>query len=189
MPTAAQIRANQANAQLSTGPRTPEGKARSSANSRKEGFSAAQPVVYDEQMQEFIALRDELSLQIAPVGALEDEFFNRLLTAAWNLRRVRHAEMAFVDTIKFTNDDASTQLYRLARYRRDLERSFDRALTALRELQAQRIVVEKQPESPLAAVAAAAPLALAHPSFRPLWTAAARSQNEPIPTPIRPPAA
>ena len=38
MATAAQIQANQHNAQLSTGPRTAEGKARSAANSTRHGF-------------------------------------------------------------------------------------------------------------------------------------------------------
>jgi hypothetical protein len=37
----AQIRANQANAQMSTGPRTPEGKAQSRANSYKHGLTGA----------------------------------------------------------------------------------------------------------------------------------------------------
>ena len=38
MATVAQILANRANARRSTGPRTPQGKARSSQNNRRYGF-------------------------------------------------------------------------------------------------------------------------------------------------------
>ena len=43
MATVAQILANRANARRSTGPRTPQGKARSSQNNRRYGFRSAHP--------------------------------------------------------------------------------------------------------------------------------------------------
>jgi hypothetical protein len=48
MSTAAQIAANQANAKLSTGPRTPEGKAIVAGNAVKHGFCSSQAIVCDE---------------------------------------------------------------------------------------------------------------------------------------------
>ena len=49
MSTEAQIIANTANAQFSTGPITPDGKARSAANAIKYGFYAKQAVLLSEE--------------------------------------------------------------------------------------------------------------------------------------------
>ena len=49
MSTPAQTTANQLNAQLSTGPRTPEGKSTSSQNSTKHGLTCAYPVIRSEE--------------------------------------------------------------------------------------------------------------------------------------------
>ena len=58
MATEAQVIANTANAQLSTGPLTPEGKARSAGNATKLGFYAKQAVLLtEEDHQAFEALR------------------------------------------------------------------------------------------------------------------------------------
>ena len=45
--------ANSANASLSTGPRTPEGKARASQNARKHGLTAAQLFIAADDRPEF----------------------------------------------------------------------------------------------------------------------------------------
>jgi hypothetical protein len=53
MATQAQFHANRRNAQASTGPRTPEGKAASSANATRHGLSAAFRVLPNENQEEF----------------------------------------------------------------------------------------------------------------------------------------
>jgi hypothetical protein len=138
MSTSAQIAANQANAQLSTGPRTPEGKAASSANATREGFCARTPVVSPEQQPEFVAYRAGLEKSLQPQGALEDEFFQRVVTYGWNLRRVRAAEASLLATLDLLDELASPHLFRIARYRRDLERAYDHALAELRRWQDAR---------------------------------------------------
>ena len=79
---------NRANAQLSTGPRSEEGKARSSQNALKHGLTAQHLVVKPEEREAFEALQAHYQLEIAPQGALQQTLFDELVTAAWNLRRV-----------------------------------------------------------------------------------------------------
>ena len=69
MTSAAQIEANSANAQLSTGPRTPEGKARSAANSTKLGLYASQAVLLtEEDRTEFDALESAYAYELRQIG-------------------------------------------------------------------------------------------------------------------------
>ena len=58
MISAEKLAANQANAQFSTWPKTPEGKARSAANSRTHGLCAKEIVVADEEQEDFDQLQD-----------------------------------------------------------------------------------------------------------------------------------
>jgi hypothetical protein len=51
--SAAQLAANAANALHSTGPRTPEGKTRSSQNASKHGLTARQVVIAPGEQEEF----------------------------------------------------------------------------------------------------------------------------------------
>src|SRR5690348_11032431 len=86
MTSTAQAAANAANAQLSTGPRTAEGKARSSHNAIKHGLTSKQLVIAPGEEEEFAGLHDSLLEQLAPEGALEMGIFNILCHAAWNLQ-------------------------------------------------------------------------------------------------------
>ena len=67
-----QLAANRANAAQSTGPRSPEGKARSAQNSRKHGFAAsAFAVVRIEDVGDVGRLRDDLIACHQPINAQE----------------------------------------------------------------------------------------------------------------------
>ena len=79
MSTTAQIEANQANSQLSTGPITPEGKARSATNATKLGFYAKQAVLLTEQdHQAFEALTVAFRFEVHPVGPVERALFTQV---------------------------------------------------------------------------------------------------------------
>ena len=66
------LAANRANAAKSTGPRSPEGKARSSQNARKHQFTASTfAVVRLEDLQEIAHLRDDLIALYQPVNSQE----------------------------------------------------------------------------------------------------------------------
>ena len=69
MTTEAQVNANRANAQKSTGPRTPEGKAKVAQNALKHGLLAKQAVVAGEDTDDFDLLRDQFRAGTGPGGA------------------------------------------------------------------------------------------------------------------------
>src|SRR5437667_8306801 len=88
----ARLAANAANAQHSTGPRTPEGQARSSQNARTHGLTARDLVIAPDEREEFDELLHSYQTEIKPQGAIQQTLFDELVAAAWNLRRVRRME-------------------------------------------------------------------------------------------------
>ncbi len=168
MASAAQITANRLNAQHSTGPRTLEGKARSSQNALKSGFCSAALVVPPEMRAEFDEYRAGLLKSTAPQTAIEEDYFRRMLLSGWNLIRVQEAE-----TQELFGAADATRLDLLTRYRRDLERSYDRALKALRELQRERVARCAASAEMREALAEEAPLAVP-PRPRPMTSAEMR---------------
>ena len=93
MSTAAQIQANQLNAQLSTGPRTAEGKSQTAKNATRHGLTATCPVIRtpDEQSQ-FDALEAALQYELHPYTPSEQTQFKQLVLAAWNIDRCHRLE-------------------------------------------------------------------------------------------------
>jgi len=144
MPTGAQLEANRANSQKSTGPRTPEGKARSARNAREHGLCASQLVVKPGQETEFDEMQAGLYVEILPVGGLEDELFKALIHAAWNQRRCRQAEAdlqikAAAKGLDPLLDPAlEADLRRVDLYGRRAASAFHRNLKAIRDLQNER---------------------------------------------------
>jgi hypothetical protein len=87
--SAKRLAANRANAGRSTGPRTPAGKARSAANSRKHGFAAAcYSVVRLEELDNLSTLRTEFIHCYQPVNALELLAVERMALAQQAIHRV-----------------------------------------------------------------------------------------------------
>ena len=87
-----QNEANRRNSALSTGPRTPDGKARASRNSVKHGLTAQQVVVCGEQQELFDELRDALREQLGPVGVLEETQVEIISVRIWRLHRLTRIE-------------------------------------------------------------------------------------------------
>jgi hypothetical protein len=92
MATSRQIQANQANARRSTGPRSADGKARSSLNALKHGLRAQTTVLPGENIADFHALVDDFEDQFQPATALEWTLLRQLADAEWRMRRVPHIE-------------------------------------------------------------------------------------------------
>ena len=124
------LESNRANAQLSTGPRTDEGKAKSSQNARKHGLTAKQLAIQPDDQEEFDELLAFYRAEVNPQGPIQQTLFEELITAAWNLRRVRVLQ-AGLDMLDPQHD-------RLARHHTRIERTFHRALKELKALQTSR---------------------------------------------------
>jgi hypothetical protein len=130
----ARLAANAANAQHSTGPRTPEGKTRSSQNASKHGLTARELVIAPGEQEEFEDLLASFQADVKPQGVIQQILFNQLVAAAWNLRRVRRLEA------EQCNQDNPNELDRLARHHTRIERTFHRCLKELKALQTNAVV-------------------------------------------------
>jgi len=151
MSTDAQISANQANAELSTGPRTAAGKAASSRNNLRHGFRSQSVLLPGDDPADYDALLAELTAHFIPLhrmeGLTDQRFVREMADAEWRLRRVRgHMESAIarhISTIAADHPDADPlELQSLAieslagtgtsystwlRYESKFERQYDRA--------------------------------------------------------------
>lgn len=99
------IEANRRNALKSTGPRTPEGKARASRNNLRHGVLVAGPVIREmERTEEWDAHLEGVRTSLAPVGYLEEVLVDRAALLLWRMGRVarfeRDALTAGVETVE-----------------------------------------------------------------------------------------
>jgi hypothetical protein len=93
MASPAQITANRANAQSSTGPRSAEGKAASSCNSLKLGLYARSMILPGEDPAEFEQLTAEYQQRFQPVGPEEAALLEDIVRFHWMKRRFRFLEV------------------------------------------------------------------------------------------------
>lgn len=95
-----QLAANRRNAQHSTGPRTPEGKARSRWNALVHGALAQAAIPPElEPYESRAAFEDLLAVlrdELAPASAMEEILVERIATSYWRLSRVLRAESATI---------------------------------------------------------------------------------------------
>lgn len=96
MTTNAQIAANRANALRSTGPNTPEGRAKSSQNARKRRPGEL-PLTLVEDEAAFAAHSDAVRAAFEPQDAFEAELVRQIALHQWRLGRVQRIEAAFFD--------------------------------------------------------------------------------------------
>jgi hypothetical protein len=97
MATSAQITANQHNASLSTGPKTPEGKAAAARNATKHGLSGAFTVLPHEDQDEFDILLACLRDEFKPAGEHESFLVEQMAQSRWRLARAGRLETAMLD--------------------------------------------------------------------------------------------
>jgi hypothetical protein len=145
----ARLAANAANAQHSTGPRTPEGKTRSSQNASKHGLTAREVIIAAGEQEEFDDLLANYQAEVKPQGAIQQTLFNQLVAAAWNLRRIGRMESKLCGQASYqdllANHELQNQLDQLARHQSRLERCFHRCLKELKTLQTNAVIQSSLP--------------------------------------------
>jgi hypothetical protein len=107
-----QIRANRENARHSTGPKTPEGKARSSLNATRHGLLARQLVLPVEDRAQYLELLAAFEDEYQPASPTETVLVHQLAAAQWRLQRLTRIETGFfvcrlekVREIEYEQDD------------------------------------------------------------------------------------
>ena len=142
--TQPQIEANRRNAQHSTGPRTPEGKAASSANATKFGLFATHLYVRPNEAEAYEAMRGTLLNNLRPHGAFEESLALRIINANWRMQRCDQAEAAIpvlpdqFDSEGGIHDFAHPAQKAIDRARAAAENTIRRTTKDLKELQAER---------------------------------------------------
>ena len=162
MSSVLQIEANRRNSQLSTGPRSAEGKAVSRFNALKSGINARAQVIPGEDPADLEAMAAGYHRDWAPATWLERFLVDSLVRADWLLQRLSRLEAElWAHEMQTANDSASKldekaptgdvygracdRFTRLQRRIDSAERSYYRALTQLQHLRASR---EPGPELP-----------------------------------------
>jgi hypothetical protein len=164
MPTDRQRDANYANAKKSTGPRTAEGKAASSANALKFGIYAKSRIIPGEDPAKLQALHDDLYRTYNPQHADERILLDAMIANAWHLERLNRCFDELWNryiTINaacpdFDKDHPVGQAFprhedsfaKLRRMIDSCERNFHRSLTALQRLQQSRQTVDPEADKP-----------------------------------------
>ena len=92
MATRLQRKAFRKNAKRSTGPRTPEGKARSSQNACKHGLFARDAVLPDENPEEFLQLIADLEQELDAGSDFERRLVHHIAGAEWRMGRLVRLE-------------------------------------------------------------------------------------------------
>src|SRR3954453_15324744 len=174
MATPAQIPANRANAQRSTGPRSAEGKSASRFNALKHGIDAASAVIPGEDPAEYETLCEEYYEHFQPESPDERYHVQTMIDSEWQKRRLRSLETGLyvvlaAETPGFPPAGAllsgSPAAKLLARTQRQLaahQRAWYRALTEFNR-QRERDLDEDRPYEPYEQPYDSAELA----SFRP----------------------
>ena len=115
-----QTQANRRNALKSSGPTTPEGKAAASQNALTHGLLSRQVLLPGEDEATLAELSGRLRDELRPVGELEGLLVERVIAAAWRLRRLGRVEAGI-----FAWERLEELAERAEREAREYERSTD----------------------------------------------------------------
>src|ERR1017187_4696069 len=88
---------NRKNSKKSSGPRTAEGKARSSRNSTVHGLTGKSPILPGEDPADLLDLAERYHADLKPDGAVEEDLVERMAVATYRLRRIARIEVGYFD--------------------------------------------------------------------------------------------
>jgi hypothetical protein len=199
-----QTAANRLNAQKSTGPKTPEGRAAVRLNGVKHGLTAETIVLKGESQADYTNLLDSLEAEHDPATPTEEALVVQLAMATWRLRRLYNVESGYYAfRLKDTADNRQnlklndTERMGYVAYLSDktpdmfgrqegrLERSFYRALHELQRIRKER---EANLASVLQATPAPQPQASARGNINNMQPPPDSEIPEPVPETIKNPA-
>jgi hypothetical protein len=176
MSSPAQLHANRNNAQLSTGPRTQEGKDSSSANATQHGWTSQKLLIPGEDLAEFERTRAALLERYAPANGHESELAERVVQAWWRLRRMHRFESELFNhciqdlkmdypsgdpgALLFGDERGLRRMNLFLRYMNNAQRDYKNAVAELERVQIER----KKEEAERAAVERIFGAAKKHPS-------------------------
>src|ERR1700693_3533092 len=103
---------NRANSEHSTGPRTAQGKQRSSLNALRHGLTGHVVVLPTEDQAAYESHLTRFVDQFQPKGALEDQLVQSLGDTTWRLNRVPAIEATFLTSPPRTISTPSTPMNR-----------------------------------------------------------------------------
>jgi hypothetical protein len=154
MSTTAQQLSAAANAQLSTGPRTPEGKAISARNSLKLGLYSQAALLPGEDPEEFAQLSRDFEAQFPPANPVEAQILADLIRGIWLVRRCQRIEAQVINAraaalspddnahplgaVFIQDAEGPGVLEKIFRRHQAAHRQYTRALTQLCNLHAAR---------------------------------------------------
>jgi len=171
MSTESQTEANRKNSQKSSGPRSSEGKARSSRNSTVHGLTGKSPILPGEDPADLLELAENYRADLHPHGQTEEDLVERMAVAQYRLRRIARIEVGYFDLrlrFKTLPEEYNTDglgdllawayhvdcnegkvLDHLSRYESRIQRDYSRCLKDLQALQAARKkeIVQTNPKS------------------------------------------
>jgi hypothetical protein len=135
MSSDAQVAANIENARHSTGPRTEEGKARSSQNAIKHGLTSNKSLLLpDEDEEEFREFASDLKATYAPFNTVEAELVDDIISIQWRRKRAAFLEARILSA---ENPDFKA-LNNISLIASRLKREFSATHKELMELQVDR---------------------------------------------------
>ena len=156
MATDAQITANRANAQKSTGPRSAEGRAASRFNALKHGMDAQTAVLPNEDPAEYETLVRDYRNGFHPANPEEHFHVDTMLRADWQIRRLQCVEADLYRTLlaespgatlaaaMLSGSPAAKLLARIQRQLTAFERAWYRALKELHSARERAAAAEEQ---------------------------------------------
>ncbi len=161
----ARLAANRANAQKSTGPRTPEGKQRSRINATRHAILGQVIHLTGEDLDAYSEFTGGYLESLQPMGAVETQLAHTCADLQFRLHRIAaaehnlfalgheengdsvesdhpesHAALTFAATLCRSKDPIAT----ITLYEQRLSRRFLQTLKQLREMQAERRELERQ---------------------------------------------
>ena len=164
--SAAQIAANQANARLSTGPMTAEGKQRSAANATTHGATSKKVLLPGESQEEYDAFRDSIYRDYRPANDHEKVLAKLVADTTWRYKRLIATEELVMaagpepepgteGTLSpaentppvvqlFLRPEGQKSLSLMLRYVREAERAMFKARTELERIQKLRYQMEME---------------------------------------------